>query len=356
MLPYVELHVRSAFSFLCGASIPESYVAQIATLIERGLTAPAMALTDVDGVYGSVRFHSAAKKYGIRAHVGAEVSGEAGRYTLLCQSRTGYQNLCRLITRCKLRMGAKHPKPGSQARATFDDLAEFAEGLICLTGGEEGPLAHTLRHGRAATIFDRLLAIYGRDNVFVELQRHLDPEEEKRNQAAVAFARSWKLPLVATNGVCYASPPERRILDVFTCLQHKTTLADAGRLLERNSEWYLKSARQMNELFTDLPEAIANTRLISCRLEYTLEDLGYEFPRYPLPPGETIESLLWKLTDEGARKRYTPYHEKARTQIERELKLINHLKPERVLPHRVGYRQVLPFAPHYMSRARECGQ
>src|SRR5260370_39382888 len=82
----------------------------------------------------------------------------------------------------------------------------------------------------------------------------------------------------------------------------------------------------MNELFCELTEAIANTSLVSSRLQFTLEDLGYEFPRYPVPPGETIESLLWKLTDEGARKRYTPYHQKARLQIERELKLINHLK------------------------------
>jgi error-prone DNA polymerase len=112
MQSYVELHARSAFSFLRGASVPESYVARWAGLMEQQGVSPAMALTDVDGVYGSVRFHGAAKKHGIQAHVGAEVSSDDGRYTLLCQSRQGYQNLCRLITRCKLRVGAKHPKPG----------------------------------------------------------------------------------------------------------------------------------------------------------------------------------------------------------------------------------------------------
>ena len=125
MQPYVELHARSAFSFLRGASVPESYVAHWAGLTEQQGVSPAMALTDVDGVYGAVRFHGAAKKHGIQAHVGAEVSSDDGRYTLLCQSRQGYQNLCRLITRCKLRAGAKHPKPGREARAMFDDLAEL---------------------------------------------------------------------------------------------------------------------------------------------------------------------------------------------------------------------------------------
>ena len=324
MTSYVELHARSAFSFLRGASIPELYAAYCGELAEKESLGHAMALTDVDGVYGSVRFHSEAKKRGIRAHVGAEVTGPGGRYTLLCESREGYQNLCRLITRIKLRPGTKHPKAGHEPRATRDDLEEFSKGLICLTGGDEGPLANGLKEGRA--IIARLLSIYGPDNVYVELQRHLDDEEEKRNQVIVEIARSHKLPLVATNGVCYATAEERRILDVFTCLEHKTTLADAGRILQRNSERFLKSASAMNELFCELPEAIANTSLVSSRLQFTLEDLGYEFPRYPVPLGETIESLLWKLTDEGARKRYTPYHEKARLQIERELKLINHLK------------------------------
>jgi error-prone DNA polymerase len=193
MLPYVELHARSAFSFLRGASIPESYAAHCAELVEQGSATPAMALTDVDGVYGSVRFRYEAKKRKIRAHVGAEVSGWGGRYTLLCESRQGYQNLCRLITRIKLRAGAKHPKPGREAQAMLEDLAEFAGGLICLTGGEEGPLAHALERGDASAATQRLLAIYGRENVFVELQRHLDPEGEKRNQAAVDLARAWKL-------------------------------------------------------------------------------------------------------------------------------------------------------------------
>ena len=319
--PYVELHARSAFSFLRGATAPEDYAAIIA-----GHAQAAMALTDVDGVYGAPRFHKAANKAGVQPHIGAEITAASGsRYTLLVRNRTGYQNLCRLVTRMKLRPGTKNPKPGQGPAASAEDFAEFSEGLICLTGGPEGPLARGLRNKMGAEVLEGLTRTFGPGNVFVELQRHMDRAEEARNQAAVDLARRFRLPLVATNGVCHARPIERRILDVFTCLEHKTTLAGAGRLLSRNSERHLKSTAEMVELFRDLPEAITNTGIISRQLEFTLKDLGYEFPRFPLPPGETVSSFLWKRTDEGARWRYQPYHDRARNQIERELKLIEKL-------------------------------
>jgi error-prone DNA polymerase len=315
--PYVELHARSAFSFLQGACVPEDY-ADVAAA--HGLES--MALTDVDGFYGSPRFHKAAGKHGICAHLGAEITAtDKSRYTLLVKTRAGYQNLCRLVTRMKLRAGTKNPKPGFEPAATPDDFAEFADGLLCITGGVEGPLA---RRPTRETL-DSLIGLFGRDNVYVELQRHLNREEEERNQAAVQLARSMQLPLVATNGVCHAAPAQRRILDVFTCLHNKVTLAEAGKLLALNSENYLKSGAQMVRLFADLPEAIANTREISSRLDFTLKDLGYQFPGYPLPPGETVSSYLWQLTDAGARRRYQPYHDRARLQIEKELKLIEKL-------------------------------
>ena len=314
---YVELHARSAFSFLRGACPPEEY-ADIAA----SFGMPAMALTDADGVYGAPRFYSAAKKHGLKAHVGAEVTATDGsRYTLLAESREGYQNLCRLITRIKLRPGTKNPKPGNEAAATAEDFTEFSRGLICLTGGAEGPLARSTTSGT----LDTLTGIYGRENVFVELQRHLERSGETFNQAAVDLARAAQLPLVATNGVCHAIPSQRQVLDVFTCLHHKTTLELAGRRLSRNAERHLKSPAEMASLFSDLPEAIINSQVISSRIGFSLEDLGYQFPEYPLPDGETIASYLWRLTDEGARRRYQPYYDRARNQIERELKLIDKL-------------------------------
>src|SRR5271165_1631998 len=367
---YIELHARSAFSFLEGASLPEELAAVCAQL---GM--PAMALLDTDGVYGAPRFHLAANKAKIKAHIGAEVtanffsprrhpslragsgtektnrqskinnqkshssvpepalSGVEGclrgefRLPLLVSSRASYQNLCRLITKMKLRA-----KKGEGA-VTEEELQQHASGLICLTGGVEGPLAAGLRQGgieEARRRVDQLVAIFGPGNVYVELQRHFQREEESRNRAAIAIARSLNLPLLATNGVCYATAKARELCDAFTAIRHHRTLATAGRLLARNSERFLKSAQEMQQLFADLPEAISNTVELSNRLEFTLNDLGYEFPRYPVPEGETMNSFLRERAWEGFRQRYgraaPDLQTRARRQIERELNLIEKLK------------------------------
>ncbi len=329
---YVELHSRSAFSFLEGASTPEELIAVYANL---GM--PAMALLDRDGVYGSPRFHLAAKKAEIKAHIGAEVTCAAFslrrhhggfRLPLLVASRAGYQNLCRLITKMKLRVGRKEG-----ASASSSDFIEHADGLICLTGGEEGPLAAALKQDGPQAAFEavkRLTEIFGQSNVYVELQRHFHREEEYRNRVAIEIAEALHLPLLATNGVNYAAPRERKLADAFTALRHHRTLATAGRLLARNEERYLKSPAAMRALFADFPDAIANTVKLSSRLEFTLNDLGYEFPRYPVPDGETMMSFLRERTREGTQSQYgraaPELKKRARRQIERELSLIDHLK------------------------------
>jgi error-prone DNA polymerase len=347
---YIELHSRSAFSFLEGASLPESLVAACTNL-----NMPAMALLDRDGVYGSPRFHMAAKKARIKAHIGAEVTCEyfspqrhrateqitnhkskdssvslclcgGFRLPLLVSSRLGYQNLCRLITKMKLR-AAK-----GEGRVREEELQEHAAGLICLTGDDDGPLALALTHGgmeEARGCVEKLIGIFGRDNVYVELQRHFHREQEERNHAAIEIARSLQIPLLATNGVSYAMARERELCDVFTALRHHRTLATAGRLLARNSERYLKSPQEMQALFADLPEAIANTVELSSRLAFTFKDLGYEFPKYPVPEGETMISFMRERTGEGFQQRYgrsaSELQSRARCQIERELKLIEEL-------------------------------
>jgi error-prone DNA polymerase len=350
---YLELHARSAFSFLEGASVPEKLVEVCAAH-----QMPAMALLDRDGVYGAPRFHLAAKKLDLKAHIGAEITsllpscpktGEpaAPRVPLLCASREGYQNLCRLVTRMKLRT-PKYPAAlprrakaafddelvlGSQAIASLEDLSEYAPGLICLTGGDEGPLAYALAIGgleAGRSTLAQLIAIYGRENVYVELQRHNNRAQEARNQTAIELARSLGLPLLATQGAQYAKPEERQILDVFTCIRNHRTLDTAGRLLARNSERYIKTPQEMLRLFADLPEATANTLELSSRLEFTLNDLGYQFPRYPVPEGETMDSFLRTRTMEGARDRYlrpgqSELWQRAQRQIERELLLIKKL-------------------------------
>jgi error-prone DNA polymerase len=357
---YVELHARSAFSFLRGAATPEELVAVCSEL-----EMPAMALLDNDGVYGAARFHLAAQKLKVKAHIGAEITVQSpkskvqsqknviqkdvGHWTLdvgqrrrtanqevfilplLVRNRTGYQNLCRLITLMKLRV-PKHAKPGECA-VSFDELAEYAEGLVCLTGSDDGPLESEINHRghrEAQQTTEKLIDIFGKENIYAELQRHFNREEEVRNHAVIEIARRLKLPLLATNGVCYATRAQRQVADVFTCIRDHVRLETAGRRLSINSERFVKSPKEMTELFADLPEAIANTVELSSRLEFTLKDLGYEFPKYPVPPGETMTSFLRQRTYEGARLRYGRNGEYARAekQIEHELKLIEKLKLE----------------------------
>jgi error-prone DNA polymerase len=321
-MQYVELHARSAFSFLEGGSLPEALVMAAA-----GLDLPGMALLDKNGFYGSARFHMAAKNNGLRAHVGTELSiaCESGRinYPLLCESQLGYQNLCRLITRTKLRV-PKH----SESSARLDELEEHAAGLICLTGDENGPLAHALRTGgieAGRKLLKKLRTIFGPANVFVELQRHFQREQEQRNQCAIELARELNLPVLATNGVAYATAADREILDVFTCIKNKRQLATGGRLLCQNSERYIRTPEHMARIFADVSEAISNTVELSSRLKFTLKDLGYKFPNYPVPTGKTMDSFLYARTWEGARHRYQPITDKVLSQLDRELKLIEKL-------------------------------
>lgn len=328
---YVELHARSAFSFLGAASSPEALAEVCAA---RGISA--IDLLDQDGVYGSPRMHMAAEKLGVRAHVGAEISvedtlfGEAARcrYPLLVESQTGYQNLCRLITRYKLRENHK-----GEGAAVFHELEEFANGLVCLTGGSEGPLAEALQRGgydEGVRSVERMVQTFGPKSVFVELQRHRNREQEFRNKAAVSIARKLRLPLLATNGVQYATPREREIQDVMTAIRLHTTLDGAGIALQGSAERYLRSGTEMSALFADLPEAVANTEALSSRLKFQLKDLGYQLPRYPVPEGETMMSFLRERTCEGWNWRYgyktdSSLRERARKQVERELALIEKL-------------------------------
>jgi error-prone DNA polymerase len=337
--PYVELHASSAFSFLAAASAPESLAERVAEL-----EMPALAIADRNGVYGAARFHTAAQRCGVKAHIGAEIAvssfgrrlqpaswlphiqqSEPARITLLCASQAGYQNLCQLITRFKMREATK-----TEGAATLNDLAEFSDGLICLTGGDEGPLTAALAEGgtdQARKATERLVAIYGRGNLFVELQRHQLRDEEARNQALLSMAASLQMPIVATNGVRAATVQDREVLDVLTAIRHHVPLDRAGRLLAANSARALRSPAAMSTIFSDLPEATANTQLISQRLQFTLDNLGYQFPHYPVPDGETMDSFLAKRVEEGVRKRYSVTDKrslltKARAQAQRELALI----------------------------------
>ena len=295
---YIELHARSAFSFLRGGSLPEQLAQQAAAL-----ELPAVAVCDRMGVYGAPRLTSTAKETGIRPIIGSELVMEDGSVLpVLVESRTGYQNLCALLTQAHLRA------PKGEGVVRWEELPEFTEGLVALTGDDEGPLVRSLLQTGAlpepGACVQRLVRTFGERNVFVEIQRHLQRGEERINDRLMDLAHAHRLPLLATNGVMHTTPAGRQIADVFTCLRHHTTLDGAGRLLSLNRERHLKRGDEMVALFADLPEAILNTQRLGERLSFTLADLGYEFPKFPVGAGETMEGVLRELTLRGARGRY----------------------------------------------------
>ena len=317
---FVEMHAQSAFSFLEGAEQPETLAAEAARL---GM--PAIALVDRDGVYGAARIHRAAESAGVRALIGSELTlADGSRLPVLVEDRDGYRNLCRLITRLKL--GA----PKGAGRLAIDDLEPYAGGLVCLTGGRHGPLAGAVARGdrRAARRrLDRLAGIFGRDGCFVEVQRHLDRAQERDLDRLVALAGDARLPLLATNQPLHARPGGRAVTDVFTCIRDRTDLDHAGRRLTANGERDLKGGLEMARRFRDLPEALANSGELALRLAFTLKNLGYRFPEFPLPPGTTALEHLRDLALAGARRRYGdgPLATRARRQIAHELAIIGRL-------------------------------
>ena len=301
---YIELRCRSAFSFLDGASLPEDLITAAVALGYDSL-----ALADCNGLYGAPRFFRAARQAGgLRPLVGAEVTlTSAPPLLLLVENQRGYRNLCRLLTRMHAERSA------GPCAATLDRLAEHESGLIALGGAAP------------RSDLQRLAQIFGPDRLYLEMQRHLDDEEAQVNRAAVAQAEALGLPLVATNDVRYARPEESRVHDVLACVREKTSVDAIGRRLLHNRERHLKSPAHMAQLFRDCPAVLHTTRTIAERCAFTLDDLGYRFPSFPVPAGESEQSLLDQLTWAGAAERYRPLHEKARRQIAHELDVIGRL-------------------------------
>jgi error-prone DNA polymerase len=298
---------------------------------------PAVALVDRHGVYGAPRFWKAAREAGLRPLVGAELAlsgpekggtGKAipgeprARLTLLVESRAGYRNLCRLLTAAAL------GRPKGEPAIGFETIAAHATGLHVLTGGDESPIARALDGGGPDAARRRLerLAHHFPGRVHVELSRHGRREQEARNQALVALARRLRLPLVATQGARYARAGDKPLHDVLTAIRAHVTLDAAGSRLAPNRERHLKGAAEIAALFADLPEAVTHAAELAAELAFTLDDLGYRFPDFPLPPGETPASWLRKLAWNGARARFRPLTARAQAQIEKELALIEKLE------------------------------
>jgi error-prone DNA polymerase len=314
---YAELHCHSNFSILDGASRPEDLAARAS---EIGM--PALALTDHDGLYGIIPFHKACLAAGLKPVIGAEMTlRNGGHITLLAKNNRGYSNLCRLITRAQL----EHKK-GSPA-TDKKDLARYSGDLICLSGCRKGEITTLTASGRTEKAHEAArgyIDIFGRENFYVELQNNLYPEDKRTCHALVKLAKDLDLGYVATNNVHYATAEGHRLHDVLTCIRNRTTL-DKCDTLGLNSEFHLKSIKDMAELFPEYPEAISNTIAIADKCSADLDFSQYRFPDFPLPEGETAASYLAKLCRQKIHKKYADVNPEIEAKVNYELSLIEKL-------------------------------
>src|SRR5437879_5340358 len=239
-MKYVELHSCSAFSFLRGGSFPE----QLAEVVAE-LEIPAMALLDRNGVYGAQRFSVAAREHNVRPIIGAELSMEDfSILAVVVENRAGYKNLCELLTQAHLR------SEKGKCAVQWSELPQFADGLVAFLGSALADKLDCFKQSssKGASPARTVIDAFGQENVFVELQRHFVRGEEQINRQLVDLARAHRLSVLATNGVQYAKPYGREVLDVFTCIREHTHLDAAGKLLTRNAERHLRSEEHTSEL------------------------------------------------------------------------------------------------------------
>ncbi|MBP6015302.1 MAG: error-prone DNA polymerase [Candidatus Promineofilum sp.] len=318
---YVELHCHSNYSLLDGASHPEELVERAAEL---GM--PALALTDHDAVYAAPAFIRAARQQGIRPILGAELTlfhndpDDTHHLTLLVENQAGWHNLCYLISR------ARADAPKGQAMLPVAELTGCTTGLIALSGCRRGESsAALLRDGgykAAVGAARRYSRLFGRNNFWIELQRHFLPDDDRLIGRLTALASYLKLGCVVTNNVHYHTPDRHRLHDVLVCIRHLTTLDASAHIRRTNAEYYLKSAGQMAALFPEHPQALANTAAIAERCQFQLSYGLQDLPTFPTPHGMSSEAYLRRLCQEALPTRYGDAPARVQEQLAHELEVI----------------------------------
>jgi error-prone DNA polymerase len=312
MSSYVPLWCKSNFSFLEGASHPDELVEEAHRL---GL--PALTLTDRDGVYGIVRAHVKAREIGLQLIIGAELRVEDGStVVLLAQDRTGYANLCRLITKGRLR------SEKGESAVNWHEVCSHAPGMIALWGGDQSLLVREEEPDVAA---HALRDAFG-DRVYGMIARHQREDEIEQEVRLRERAKRYELLLVAANEVLYHTPARRPLQDVLTAIRHGIPVSSCGRKLKPNAEHSLKSQYLFARLFADDPGTVARTQEVADRCSFTLDEIRYRYPSEPLPGGTTSAEWLRRIVFDGARGRYggvTPPD--VVQQLEKELEIIEAL-------------------------------
>jgi error-prone DNA polymerase len=307
MTDYVELHTRSVFSLLDGASSPEALVARATTL---GMSA--LALTDRDDVGGAVRFAQAAAGANLGGILGGEISLRITPphrerevicpLVVLAESRAGWGSLTQLITRARL--DRARGTPG----VTLDTLAAHSAGLYALTGSPRGWIPRLLageRHDDACDALAQLRDLFD-GRLAIEVWDHGLPEERHLVTGLLRLARALDVPWVVTNDVHYAEPAARITHDVMAALRHARPLDAMGTRLKPNGEWYLKSGAQLARRWRDDPAGLRESRVIADRCAFRLADLKPHLPAFALPPGVSADEYLARLVAQGADERWGP--------------------------------------------------
>jgi error-prone DNA polymerase len=314
---YVELHAHSAYSFLDGASLPEELAARAAELGHQ-----ALALTDHDGIYGSLEFAHAAKAFGVRPITGAEVTLDEGSHvTLLVESARGYANLCRLLTAAHA-----HTRDGNELAPPALDrtlLAELNEGLVCLSGCARHGLAVRNPNGAAA-----LARAFGRERFFVELQRPYERGDERRNAVLRDLAETLRVGTVATGDAHAHHPRRTELQDVLVAVRLRSSLDGCEAERRGNREAVLMAPSEPAERFPNDRDAVERSGALAARLEFDLtEDLGYRYPDFS-ESGEPAIRQLARVCGRAFEGRYgdaNGHKRRARQRLDDELKLIDEL-------------------------------
>ncbi len=351
-MSFVHLHLHTEYSLLDGAC-------RISGLMDRveELGQTAVAITDHGVMYGCIDFYKAAKAAGIKPIIGCEVyvarrgmedriyGVDNKRYhlVLLCKDRTGYENLCYLVSQAFIR--GFYGKP----RVDLELLEAHHEGLIalsaCLAGGVSQRLLEEDYEG-AKEYALRMAEIFGPDNFYLELQDHGIDKQRFVNQGLLRMARETGLPLVVTNDAHYLRKEDAKMQDVLMCVQMGVTLDDPNRKLEfETDEFYLKSEEELRTLFPGCDEAFENTQKIAdrCNLEFTFNE--YHLPAFPVPEGYTNEEYFRKLCEDGFRERYPDAPESYRERLEYEIGVIS----------RMGYVNYYLIVWDFIRYAKESG-
>lgn len=331
MYDFVHLHCHTEYSLLDGAARIEPLVRAAR---ERGMSA--LAITDHGVMYGVIDFYKAAKKYGIKPIIGCEVyvaprsrfdrvpqlDDSQHHLVLLTVNQTGYQNLLELVSRAFTE--GFYYKP----RVDLELLAQYHEGLIALTACLAGKIPELIMQGdlaRAREIAGQYGEIFGRENLYLELQDHGIPEQRRVNSHLLKLSRELDLPVVATNDLHYIEKKDATFQDVLLCIQTGKTVDETDRLKFPTPEFYLKSAAEMNLLFGEYPQALTNTLAIAERCDLNFDFHNLNLPDYRVPPGYNLNSYLVKLCQEGIQRRYPVVTEEIKRRLDYELGVIKQM-------------------------------